>query len=408
VITQWVGGLSYNLPLARHHYISAGLQGGLLNRKVDPSKVTTDEQYLFGTFDPSRPTNENFVNTSTNNVVINSGFAWSMTDKFHRQKAYVGIGFFGMNTPRSKLLQDAARDRILYSVSGAFRIGSKGSLFAWIPNFRVMLSGNTSFANIGSRLHCRLDEKTYSFLGMGAWYNTNKIGVFNLEYGTDRYLLAFAYNAGLTKKSPVPSINNAWEVAAVWRIKRNSARRRSAKDPGTDHGPAAQPAPPAIKDLPAEVQPAPMLTNGATQQTMDTTSLVKKTTPLGYDSARKQNVLKIKERNLLDRKIEFALNSYAVRSDGLAFLDSLAQMLKAHPGMRVKITGHTCTIGSKASNATVSYKRAQSIKAILIRKGIAPGQLQAVGMDFQRPLNANRTESERAKNRRVEFELLSD
>ncbi|HEY5747079.1 MAG TPA: OmpA family protein [Chryseolinea sp.] len=136
---------------------------------------------------------------------------------------------------------------------------------------------------------------------------------------------------------------------------------------------------------------------------MEQQALAMVRTPVLKDSS-----LTREEKNLFEGKVEFALNSYAVSMEGKEFLDSLALILKAHPEVRIRITGHTCTIGSKGANFTVSNKRAQSVKAILIRKGVAPGQLLAVGMDFQRPLNANQTEAQRAKNRRAEFELLEN
>ncbi|HEY5747078.1 MAG TPA: PorP/SprF family type IX secretion system membrane protein [Chryseolinea sp.] len=228
VVTQWVGGFSYNLPIANHHFISGGLQGGLVNRRVDPTKVTTDNQYLFGSFDPGRPPGENFVNTSTNIATINSGFSWSMTDELDRQKAYLGVAFFGMNAPRAKLLQDAVRDRVLYSVSGAVQIPVRGTAFTWLPNFRWIIQGNLSFANIGQRWHYTFGSDSPSFIGLGMWYNTNKMAVSNLEYGTNRFLLALAYNGSLTKNAPMPAVTSAWEVAFTWRIKRNVSGKRTA------------------------------------------------------------------------------------------------------------------------------------------------------------------------------------
>jgi len=406
-VTQWAGGFAYNLPITKHHFISAGLQGGLVNRKVDPSKVTTDNQYLFGSFDPGRPPGENFVNTSTNTVTINSGFAWSMTDELDRQKAYLGIAFFGMNTPRANLLQDAARDRVLYSISGAVRVPVRGTSFTWLPNFRWIIQGNLSFANIGQRWHYTFGSGSPSFIGLGLWYNTNKIAVSNLEYGTNRFLVALAYNGSLTKSAPVPAISSAWEIAFTWRIRRNASGKRTIVKEAVrpQDGPKPQNAAKTAAS-PSEIpQQTPVVRHEVSTPVIHPGE---QRLAISANQVAKDSSLTKEEKDLFQRKVGFALNSYAVGKEGREFLDSIAQILIAHPEVRIRITGHTCTIGSKGANVTVSQKRAQSIKVILIRKGVSPRQLLTVGMDFQRPLNANQTETQRAKNRRVEFELLEN
>jgi type IX secretion system PorP/SprF family membrane protein len=405
VITQWIGGFSYNLPIATHHFISVGLQGGLVNRKVDLNKVTTDNQYLFGSFDPGRPPGENFVNTSTNIATINSGVSWSMTDEMDRQKAYLGVAFLGMNAPRAKLLRDAVRDRAVYSISGAVSVPVRGTAFTWLPNFRWIIQGNLSFANLGQRLHYTFGPGIPSFIGVGVWYNTNKIAVSNLEYGTNRFLLALAYNGNLAKTASMPNVSNAWEVAFTWRIKRNTAGNRTAiKEASPSQEEPRQREASVVKLNPTEIQKQPPTV--VHEQQVPVSSPAEQQQLSAATPVVKDSLLTKEEMSIFQRKVGFALNSYAVDKGGHEFLDSLAHVLKTHPEIHIKITGHTCTIGSKSANFTVSQKRAQSVKAALMRKGVAPTQLQAVGMDFQRPLNANKTEAERAKNRRVEFEIL--
>jgi OOP family OmpA-OmpF porin len=88
------------------------------------------------------------------------------------------------------------------------------------------------------------------------------------------------------------------------------------------------------------------------------------------------------------------------------FLDSLARELKAHPGWQLRISGHTCSLGSPQTNAKVSLERAQLVQGRLVQKGVPASQLQATGQADRYPIAPNDTEAGRARNRRVELVFI--
>jgi type IX secretion system PorP/SprF family membrane protein len=81
----------------------------------------------------------------------------------------------------------------------------------------------------------------------------------------------------------------------------------------------------------------------------------------------------------------------------------IAEALKSFPNQQVLIVGHSCDLGSTETNADISLERAQLIKAYLVNKGVNPDQLKVKGMADKTPLVPNTSESNRTKNRRVEF-----
>ncbi len=89
-------------------------------------------------------------------------------------------------------------------------------------------------------------------------------------------------------------------------------------------------------------------------------------------------------------------------------LDRIADFLKQNPSIRLKIHGHT-DIGDPDPNYNqrLSENRAINVRAYLIRKGIAPERLVAVGHGNTKPIADNGTAEGRALNRRVEFEVLA-
>jgi len=86
-----------------------------------------------------------------------------------------------------------------------------------------------------------------------------------------------------------------------------------------------------------------------------------------------------------------------------ASLDRLAQALREQPGRRVVIEGHTDAMGSAENNQGLSERRAQSVQAGLIQRGVASGQITALGKGEDFPVAGNDTAAGRQSNRRVEL-----
>lgn len=103
--------------------------------------------------------------------------------------------------------------------------------------------------------------------------------------------------------------------------------------------------------------------------------------------------------------INFDLGS-TQSGDESAKIDRLAELMKANPDKKFLITGHTCNLGSLATNRTVGQKRADGLKAELIKRDVNPDQLQTESRWYKQPLVPNTSEENRKKNRRAEVEVL--
>lgn len=106
------------------------------------------------------------------------------------------------------------------------------------------------------------------------------------------------------------------------------------------------------------------------------------------------------------RNINFELGSDQLASSAMGILDNIADGLRGQPGMMVEISGHTDALGSQQFNLTLSQKRARSVKAYLMSKGILPTRMTTEGYGEFNPVATNDTEEGRAMNRRVEFKVL--
>ncbi len=88
-------------------------------------------------------------------------------------------------------------------------------------------------------------------------------------------------------------------------------------------------------------------------------------------------------------------------------LQRLSQILNRYPNMTIEIGGHTDGRGTTEYNQNLSENRAKAVVEYLITNGIGKSRLQYKGYGKSKPIDTNSTDEGRARNRRVEFVILS-
>jgi outer membrane protein OmpA-like peptidoglycan-associated protein len=90
-----------------------------------------------------------------------------------------------------------------------------------------------------------------------------------------------------------------------------------------------------------------------------------------------------------------------------SILSEVAQALKDNPRIkRIRIEGHTDSVGGSAMNLRLSQNRANSVMNQLILNGVDPARMEAVGYGKKQPIASNATASGRSQNRRTEFNII--
>jgi outer membrane protein OmpA-like peptidoglycan-associated protein len=101
--------------------------------------------------------------------------------------------------------------------------------------------------------------------------------------------------------------------------------------------------------------------------------------------------------------ILFDTGSDRIRPESLPTLKGILSLLEKDPALKFSIEGHTDNQGGKGVNQSLSERRAASVKAWLVGKGIAVDRLRTKGYGDSKPIDTNDTPEGRANNRRVEF-----
>jgi outer membrane protein OmpA-like peptidoglycan-associated protein len=117
---------------------------------------------------------------------------------------------------------------------------------------------------------------------------------------------------------------------------------------------------------------------------------------------------KVKKFTGVIQGIEFDRGKDTIRPVSLPTLDAAAAVLAEYPALRLLISGHTDSDGDPAFNVDLSKRRAESVKAYFVTKGIQGDRVETRGVGPDEPIADNKTGAGKQKNRRIEFKLLSE
>jgi OOP family OmpA-OmpF porin len=177
--------------------------------------------------------------------------------------------------------------------------------------------------------------------------------------------------------------NSVWKnsVGQCWRAGYWTPAMATAEcDPDLVPKPAAKPVPPP----PPPVKPAPA--------------------PAPKPAPAKPKPVAAKVTLAAD--VLFDFDKSVLKADGKSKLDDLAAKVKDINLEVVIAIGHTDSIGSDAYNQKLSVRRAESVKAYLVSKGVEPNRIYTEGKGEKQPVASNKTKDGRQKNRRVEIEII--
>jgi OOP family OmpA-OmpF porin len=105
--------------------------------------------------------------------------------------------------------------------------------------------------------------------------------------------------------------------------------------------------------------------------------------------------------------IYFDTDKATLKPESEGTLQQVLALLKSKPELRLQIAGHTDSQAGDDYNLDLSHRRAQTVAAWLVAKGIQAPRLQAKGLGETQPVADNDSSAGRALNRRVEILDLS-
>ena len=127
------------------------------------------------------------------------------------------------------------------------------------------------------------------------------------------------------------------------------------------------------------------------------------------DLNKKRKAPEIREkerRNFVFEPIYFDYDKDELKAEYFSYLSDMARIVLDHTDLRIKMTGHTDADGSDAYNKDLSQRRAKVIQDFFVKKGIP---LHKIVIDFKgesEPVDNNKTDNGKQRNRRVDFAFI--
>lgn len=110
----------------------------------------------------------------------------------------------------------------------------------------------------------------------------------------------------------------------------------------------------------------------------------------------------------ISQKVFFETGGSKISADSFNLLDQVALAMKTNPQVQlVEVAGHTDDVGKDDKNLKLSDDRAKSVVKYLVGQGVEPERLKAVGYGETKPIDPRKSKPARARNRRVEFNILT-
>lgn len=104
----------------------------------------------------------------------------------------------------------------------------------------------------------------------------------------------------------------------------------------------------------------------------------------------------------------FASGETQLVEGGLSSLEEVVDLLQTEPDKKIRVEGHTDSLGDAETNLQLSGQRAQAVREALITLGVDADRVTALGMGEDFPIASNEDEAGRARNRRVDVILLDN
>lgn len=191
---------SYTIPVLPNNFLSLGGLLGVSQRRFEMDDLLWDNQWNGISVDPTRPTGENFTNTSKVFLDLSAGLNWRW-QKSPRTKFDIGAGAFHLNRPNQSFLETTDEELLPIRVS-AHAISS----FRLTRDFDLLLNGNMQWqgpyeqivAGGAVKVHLNHNRGKELALALGAAYRVGDAIIPQIAVNYTQWYGSFSYDINIS------------------------------------------------------------------------------------------------------------------------------------------------------------------------------------------------------------------
>lgn len=223
--TRAFGSVAYHQAVGLGSLVSAGFNVGWINKRIDLTKLTFDNQWNGKFFDISAPSGEPFAANQVNYFTLQAGINYAY---YPNENTYlnVGVSASNINRPNESFFSPGTTDtrvatRLTTFVNGSFRASQ-----AWIVNPNVYVSKMSSAWEVvaGANAQRDLSGDGNKQLILGAYYRVNDAMIPVIGFQQNGYKLTFNYDATASSLKNYNQSRGAYEVSIVKQGLLNTSR----------------------------------------------------------------------------------------------------------------------------------------------------------------------------------------
>ncbi|TDH27862.1 type IX secretion system membrane protein PorP/SprF [Segetibacter sp. 3557_3] len=214
--TRAFGSVAYHQALGLGSLLSAGFNVGWVNKRVDFTKLTFDNQWNGKFFDVSTPSGEGFITNQINYFSLQAGLNYAY---FPNDNTYLnaGISMSNINRPRESFSSSDTFDQRISRRYTTFLNGSFKVNDLWIVNPNIYVSTMATAWEVVAGVNAQRDltGDGDAQLILGAYYRVKDaiVPVVGFQKGT--YKLTFSYDATTSGLSRYNQTRGAYEISIV-------------------------------------------------------------------------------------------------------------------------------------------------------------------------------------------------
>lgn len=210
--------IAYHQQLNDNNLLSFGLSGGLVQKRIDYTKLTFDEQWNGRFFDIDLPSNEPFVTNNASYFDLNAGinYSWFANDNFYLN---FGASIIHLNTPSETFFNPLTVDARLSRRYNLFINSSIKMSDVLILNPHIYYSKMSTSEETVIGFNGQYNLSGYggnSQLLFGAFYRNKDAIAPAIGYQVNNVQLMFNYDATISTLTTYNAFRSAYEFSLVW------------------------------------------------------------------------------------------------------------------------------------------------------------------------------------------------
>jgi type IX secretion system PorP/SprF family membrane protein len=199
-------------------YIALGFIGGLVQSQFDPTKLTFDDQFQNGAFNPLNPTSQTFSKTSITYFDASVGMSYS--DRIgENTKFYIGGAYFHANKPKVSFLDDKVLLKPRSVINAGLNIETSEYDNFYIFGDYIHQGGNRQglMGLMYSHIIGEYMEDDNVSLSLGAFYRWGDAVIPAIKLNLYKVSLGVSYDMNVSKLSRASQLRGGYEFTASYR-----------------------------------------------------------------------------------------------------------------------------------------------------------------------------------------------